>query len=90
MNPLTPNPFIDIQDVAHAFEHSDRQTALEVLTKTSLGIRKGELISFIGPSGCGKSTLLNVMGGLLRPKSGNFLNKINELQRTGRSTLGHY
>ncbi len=73
------NPFIDIQDVAHSFEHGDRQTALEVLTTTSIGIRKGELIIFIGPSGCGKSTLLNVMGGLLKPKSGRVLFEQKEI-----------
>ncbi len=79
MNPLVPPPFIDIQEVAHAFAQTDSHTSLQVLTKTSLSIRKGELISFIGPSGCGKSTLLNVMGGLLKPQAGKVLLEQHEI-----------
>ena len=30
----------------------------------SLGIKKGEIFSFLGPSGCGKSTLLRLVAGL--------------------------
>jgi NitT/TauT family transport system ATP-binding protein len=30
----------------------------------------GEFVSVVGPSGCGKSTLLNMIGGLMRPTTG--------------------
>jgi NitT/TauT family transport system ATP-binding protein len=43
---------------------------IEVLDRICLDIADGELVCLLGPSGCGKSTLLNVLGGFLRPTSG--------------------
>lgn len=39
----------------------------------SLAIRKGEKLGLIGLSGAGKSTLAGIIGGLLRPESGEIL-----------------
>jgi NitT/TauT family transport system ATP-binding protein len=44
--------------------------AIEVLTKVDLDVREGEFVCILGPSGCGKSTLLNIVGGFLKPTSG--------------------
>lgn len=38
-----------------------------------IGIKEGELISFIGPSGCGKTTLLRIVGGFETQSSGSVI-----------------
>src|SRR5699024_8157357 len=55
----------------------------------SVGIRKGELISFIGPSGCGKTTLLRTIGGFHKQDAGDIIldgEKIDHLPPNKRST----
>jgi ABC-type nitrate/sulfonate/bicarbonate transport system ATPase subunit len=43
---------------------------IDVLTKVSLQISRGEFVAVVGPSGCGKTTLLNLCSGFDRPTSG--------------------
>ena len=42
-----------------------------VLKGINFKIKEGEVVSLMGESGSGKTTLLNVLGGLMRPTSGN-------------------
>lgn len=56
-------------------------TALDGIT---LQVEKNDFITIIGPSGSGKSTLLNIIGGLIRPDSGQVLfngRNINSMKR---------
>ncbi len=46
---------------------------LNVITDTSVHIKKGEFVVIMGVSGAGKSTLLNLFGGLDVPDSGTVL-----------------
>lgn len=59
---------IELKEAAHRFD--SRDTALDGISLTA---RRGEMICVMGPSGCGKSTLLRVLGGQLKPKSGEVL-----------------
>lgn len=44
---------------------------LSVLSDINLTMKRGEIVGLLGRSGCGKSTLLRIVGGLIRPSSGN-------------------
>src|SRR4051812_1397329 len=60
---------ISVQDVSVSFK-GKRGATFSALSRISLEIRSGEVVSLIGHSGCGKSTLLNTIAGLLAPTSG--------------------
>jgi ABC-type nitrate/sulfonate/bicarbonate transport system ATPase subunit len=59
---------LTVRDVSMTFRADGKE--VRVLEKVNLDIVEGELICLLGPSGCGKSTLLNIMGGFLKPTSG--------------------
>lgn len=42
-----------------------------ILKGINIKVKKGEVILLIGPSGSGKSTLLSIIGGILKPTSGD-------------------
>ncbi len=42
----------------------------EILSPTSVKIKRGEFVCIIGPSGCGKTTLLRAAAGFVSPTSG--------------------
>lgn len=46
---------------------------LPVLNNINVDISRGEFVSIIGPSGCGKTTLLKIIGGILKPSTGQVL-----------------
>lgn len=47
-----------------------RDSVVTAVEPVSFAMEPTELVSIVGPSGCGKSTLLHIVGGLMRPTSG--------------------
>lgn len=53
-----------------------------VLKNFNLNIKDGEFVTLLGPSGCGKTTMLRIIGGFIKPDSGDVLfngKRINDL-----------
>lgn len=59
--------------------YSTYQESILTLKGISFKVHRGQLTVIMGPSGCGKSTALNIMGGLLKPSSGEILFKDDDI-----------
>ncbi len=46
---------------------------VQAVTRVSLEVRRGEILSVIGPNGAGKTTLLNMISGFYHPDSGRIV-----------------
>lgn len=73
-------PLLQVQDLRKSYLLQGRPP-LEILHGIQFHLMPGECRPICGPSGAGKSTLLQILGGLEKPDSGNFLWK-------GKSTQG--
>jgi NitT/TauT family transport system ATP-binding protein len=61
-------PILTVQSVSAVFPNDNG--GLRALNKVSFEVWAQEFVCLVGPSGCGKSTLLRLLGGLLRPTTG--------------------
>lgn len=53
----------------------------------SLSIPKGKVTAIMGPSGIGKTTLLRLIGGQIKPESGDILFDGNNIPKLSRNAL---
>ncbi len=69
---------IRLQDIVKIYEtKAVKVTALDHL---SLHVKKGDMIAIMGTSGSGKSTLLNILGGMDRATSGEYIFNGNHIE----------
>ncbi|NLW33068.1 MAG: ABC transporter ATP-binding protein [Fibrobacter sp.] len=66
------------KNVICTFGHGKK--LVKAIDDVSFGIKDQEIVSLVGGSGCGKSVLAKIMLGLIKPSSGQFLYKGNEIK----------
>lgn len=62
---------IKIMNVSHTYDNNTNNEL--VLKSVNLSFEQGKIYSIMGTSGSGKSTLLNIIGGLIKPSSGQVM-----------------
>jgi branched-chain amino acid transport system ATP-binding protein len=75
------SPLLEIREVSKAFG------GVQAVTKVSLDVDKGDLLSVIGPNGAGKTTLLNMISGFYHPDRGQILLDGADVTRTAPSRI---
>ncbi len=73
---MSNTEIIRLKDIAVSFEGE------QVLKGLNLSISDGEFVTFLGPSGCGKTTTLRLIGGFLKPDTGDVFfgdKRVNDL-----------
>jgi branched-chain amino acid transport system ATP-binding protein len=76
---------LDIEEVSKAFG------GVQAVTRVSLDVQQGEILSVIGPNGAGKTTLLNMISGFYHPDTGRIMLEsadITDVKPSQVATLG--
>lgn len=68
------SPLIKLENISFAY-HRGQANEMSALKEVSIEINEGDFIAISGVSGSGKSTLLHILGGLIKPDSGIYLFK---------------
>jgi branched-chain amino acid transport system ATP-binding protein len=61
----SPHVLVAMRDVSKAFG------GVQAVTRVSLDVPRGEIVSVIGPNGAGKTTVLNMISGFYHPDTGD-------------------
>ncbi|MBU2968124.1 ATP-binding cassette domain-containing protein [Pseudoalteromonas sp. C2R02] len=72
---------VEIKDVS--FTRGERV----IYKNMSFSVPKGKITAIMGPSGIGKTTMLRLIGGQLKPESGDILFEQNSIPKMSRKTL---
>jgi branched-chain amino acid transport system ATP-binding protein len=79
------NPLLAIREVSKSFG------GVQAVSRVSVDVRKGEVLSVIGPNGAGKTSLLNMVSGFYHPDTGSIAlegRDISHLAPSRIATLG--
>jgi branched-chain amino acid transport system ATP-binding protein len=63
----TPQLQLQLQEISKSFG------GVQAVTRVSVDVLRGEMLSVIGPNGAGKTTLLNMISGFYHPDTGRIL-----------------
>ncbi len=64
-----------------------KRSGRKILDNLNLNIPQGSIIGVMGPSGCGKTTLLRIIGGYLKPASGQVIIDGVDINKLSRRAL---
>lgn len=67
MNERVHGALLRLQNISVKFDDD------QILSNLSLDINEKEFVTLLGPSGCGKTTTLRILGGFIKPDSGDVL-----------------
>ena len=76
LNELEHGALVRLQNISVKFDDD------VILNNISLDINEKEFVTLLGPSGCGKTTTLRILGGFMKPDSGDVIfegKRINDL-----------
>ncbi len=76
LNELEHGALVRLNNISVKFDDE------QILDNLSLDINEKEFVTLLGPSGCGKTTTLRILGGFVKPDSGEVLfegEKINDV-----------
>ena len=79
---------IAFRDLKKTYQMGDETVA--ALAGVSLSFPRGSYLAITGPSGSGKSTLMNILGGLDRPTSGQYLFEDEDVSHLDDDGLAHF
>jgi putative ABC transport system ATP-binding protein len=81
--------FLKTEDLTKTYQTKGKE-AIDALKNVSLSFPHNGLVFLLGESGCGKSTFLSMLGGLLKPTSGEIFFKGIPLSSMPREDLASY
>ena len=79
---------VQVRDLV--IEYDSGGYAVRPIDGLDLDAAPGELVVLLGPSGCGKTSLLSVLGGILRPTSGNVVVGGMQVENLKGTALSNY
>ncbi len=77
-------PLLTVRNVSKSFGN------LKVLDDVAFALHRGEILGLVGRRGSGKSTLLHVLGGVLRPSTGEIYLDGREIRFSTRDQAHHH
>ncbi len=79
---------VELLDISKHYAVGD--LTVRAVDRVSLKIEKGEFLSVVGHSGSGKTTLLSLIGGVIRPSSGQLLFEDKDICSLDDTGLSRY
>ncbi|MBI5102609.1 MAG: ABC transporter ATP-binding protein [Nitrospirae bacterium] len=81
-------PQIELKDISKIYTVGGQ--TIKAIDSVSLKIARGDFLSVVGHSGSGKTTLLSIIGGIIRPTSGNMLFEGGDISNLDDDALSGY
>lgn len=80
-----------IKEITKVYGNANKNEAeVTALKNASFSINKGELVFILGSSGAGKSTLLNILGGMDKASSGDYILDGRNITKMSEKELANF